>query len=106
MLTDNHIIMSDVDVSNSIYDQLTSQLYISDIDCFSSDDTLPSFRILDRNYSLIMNLFVDYLCEDLGKSDLSSFDKASYITQLQELFDDNFVEESPCDKIEKSFWKI
>lgn len=104
-LANNHIIMCDVDVSNSIYDQLTSQLYISDIDCFYSDDTLPSFRILDRNYSLIMDLFVDYLYKDLGKSDLSSFDKASYITQLQELFDDNFVEESPYDKIEKVFGK-
>ena len=93
MLADNHIIMCDVDISNSIYDQLTSQLYISDIDCFYSDDTLPFFRILDRNYSLIMDLFVDY------------FDKAFYITQLQELFDDNFVEESPCDKIEKVFGK-
>ena len=105
MLADNHIIMCDVDISNSIYDQLTSQLYISDIDCFYSDDTLPSFRILDRNYSLIMDLFVDYLSKDLGKSDLSSFDKASYITQLHELFDDNFVEESPCDKIEKVLGK-
>ena len=105
MLADNHIIMCDVDVSNSIYDKLTSQLYISDIDCFYSDDTLPSFRILDRNYSLIMDLFIDYLHKDLGKSDFSSFDKASYITQLQELFDDNFVEESPCDKIEKVFGK-
>ena len=105
MLADNHIIMCDVDISNSIYDQLTSQLYISDIDCFYSDDTLPSFRILDRNYSLIMDLFVDYLSKDLGKSDLSSFDKTSYITQSQELFDDDFVEESPCDKIEKVFGK-
>ena len=105
MLADNHIIMCDVDISNSIYDQLTSQLYISDIDCFYSDDTLPFFRILDRNYSLIMDLFVDYLSKDLGKSDLSSFDKTSYITQSQELFDDDFVEESPCDKIEKVFGK-
>ena len=105
MLADNHIIMCDVDVSNSIYDKLTSQLYISDIDYFYFDDTLPSFRILDRNYSLIMDLFIDYLHKDLGKSDLSSFDKSSYITQLQELFDDNFVEESPCDKIEKVFGK-
>ena len=105
MLADNHIIMCDVDVSNSIYDKLTSQLYISDIDYFYFDDTLPSFRILDRNYSLIMDLVVDYLHKDLGKSDLSSFDKVSYITQLQELFDDNFVEESPCDKIEKVFGK-
>lgn len=105
MLADNHIIMCDVDVSNSIYDKLTSQLYISDIDCFYSDDTLPSFRILDRNYSLIMDLFVDYLYKDLGKSDFSSFDKTSYITQSQELFDDDFVEESPCYKIEKVFGK-
>src|SRR5699024_7620995 len=105
MLADNHIIMCDVDVSNSIYDKLTSQLYISDIDCFYSDDTLPSFRILDRNYSLIMDLFVDYLYKDLGKSDFSSFDKASYITQLHELFDDDFVEESPYDNIEQVFGK-
>ena len=34
MLADNHIIMCDVDISNSIYDQLTSQLYISDIDLY------------------------------------------------------------------------
>ena len=52
-----------------------------------------------------MDLFVDYLYKDLGKSNLSSFDKAFYITKLHELFDDKFVEESTCDKIEKVFGK-
>lgn len=66
---------------------------------------IASFRILDRNYSLILDLFVDYLHNDLSKSDFSSMEKAAYIIQLQQLFDDNFVEESPSTKIEKVFGK-
>ena len=105
MLADHHIIMCDIDRANAIYDQLTSKLYISDADCFYHDDSIASFRILDRNYSLILDLFVDCLHKDLRKSDFSSMEKVAYITQLQQLFDDNFVEEGPCTKIEKVFGK-
>ena len=105
MLADNHIVMCDVGVVNSIFDVLTSKLYVSDIDYFYYDESVSSFRILDRHYELLLDLFVSYMRKGLEESDFLSFDKNNYITQLNQLFMDDYRFNKPCDKIEQVFGK-
>lgn len=108
LLTEENIQMKDVRYENSIFDQTTGMLYVTDVDMFECADYVPKDKLLEYNYKRLLYLLKDHLQRSVTCSNDfdSSHKKASGLLIKRDFSMDALLECPPAVKIEQAFSKF
>lgn len=108
LLTEENIQMKDVRYENSIFDQTTGMLYVTDVDMFECADYVPKDKLLEYNYKRLLYLLKDHLQRSVTCSNDfdSSHKKSSGLLIKRDFSMDSLLECPPAMKIEQAFSKF
>lgn len=105
IITDYHILMSDVKPKNSIIcNNSDMQLYITDVDKFSCQDQMKVSTLLRKNRLMLLYLIKSHFIKDLSNISLSEEKKQQIYTYLCWYFSpSNLRNELLVNKVEQLF---
>lgn len=96
LLADKKILMKDIKLQNSMFNQEDSMLYITDIDMFCNYDNVSTETILKQNYNILLFLIKKHLYSDITQDkDFSSHQQKLAHTLIEEFFSTSDILTSP-----------